>query len=354
MFFESSTRSTRPITARSPTISPRSASASAHSGDAATVRMSSASEARGATNVRGASPAAVAADAVKSSAQRCGVEPARAVGGHALDELARRGSRQGAEPDRRRERGVAEVHAGQVGAELLEAGRHQAQVVVLHEHGRAVVRHLRHRVGEGVVHRPVRVPRGAPRLVERRRPGQVPQPVVREPQHLVAHDVVGEAVGLRVEAEQPDAEAVGLDDPGGGRLAVPVGHGRRQPRGAGLGDERTDARHQPARAAPAGEGAVVTALEGHRAAVRHEDDRPVGGRRGHAAATVVTARRPHCRSCGLWRLPTSSGAPPRPRTSRRPSGGRRRPPAGPVTRSRWPTGARGRSRRSGAPTASRR
>ena len=66
--------------------------------------------------------------------------------------------------------------------------------------------------------------------------------MVGEPEHLVAHHVVGQAVGLGVEGEQPDAEPVGLDHPARRPPPVAVGDGGGEPGGVGAGHERADAR----------------------------------------------------------------------------------------------------------------
>ena len=204
------------------------------------------------------------------------VEPARAVGSHAGEQLLRRLGGQGAEPQRGRERRVAEVHAPEVWTPVTQVSGHQAQVVVLDQHGRALRRHVGHGIGEDLVQPPVGVPGGRPATVERGLASEVPQAVVGEPEHLVAHHVVGEPVGLGVDGEQAHAEAVRLDEPGGRRGSVPVGHGGGQPGHVGARDQRADAGHEPARAPLGDERAVVRGLEGDRAAVGDEDDRPVG------------------------------------------------------------------------------
>ena len=251
-------------------------------GDAATARMSSGSDARGATKVAGDRPATATAEAVKSSAQRCVWKPqARWT---AMPSTSSRAAAAGrAFSHTGGAKGVwLKCTQAKVGTQPAQAGSHEAQVVVLHEHGGSLGRHLGHGVGKGVVHGPVGVPGRRPRVVEGRLAREIPQAVVGEPEHLVAHHVVGQPVGLWVEGEQADVDAVGLHHAGRRRFAVAVGHGGGQPGGTGLGDEGADARHEPTGAAPAGEVAVGTALEGDRAAVRDEDDRPVGRRGGHA------------------------------------------------------------------------
>ena len=76
------------------------------------------------------------------------VEPAGPVGGEALDELLSGCLRQRAKPHRRRERRVVEVDAAEVRARRPEASGDEAQVVVLHEHDRAVRAGVADGVGE--------------------------------------------------------------------------------------------------------------------------------------------------------------------------------------------------------------
>ena len=55
-----------------------------------------------------------------------------------------------------------------------------------------------------------------------------------EPEDLVAHHVVGQPVGLGVEGEEADPEAVGLDHARcAAAVAVAVGHGGGDPGGVG-------------------------------------------------------------------------------------------------------------------------
>ena len=116
MFFDSSTRSTRPITCRSCTTSSSAASAASHSGDAAAARMSAGSDASGETNAGGSSSASARDEAAEVVGPALAVEAAGAVGGQAR--RAARGPRPRA--GRRSHTGgangrVVEVHARQVG-----------------------------------------------------------------------------------------------------------------------------------------------------------------------------------------------------------------------------------------------
>ena len=187
MFFDSSTRSTRPITCRSPTP-PRAGRAR---------RRTSARRPRhgcrrgptpaGRRRSAGDSPTSVAADAAKSPAHRRRVEAARAVGGQALRAArARRASGR-----RRSQAGGANGvwrkctqprsgRVGRAGARRRGTGGSPARAP---PRPRA---RLGDGVGERVVDRPVRVPRVAPGAVEGGLAGEVPEPVVGEPQRLVA------------------------------------------------------------------------------------------------------------------------------------------------------------------------
>ena len=167
---------------------------------------------------------------------------------------------------------MAEVHAGKIRAQRAEALGDEGQVVVLHEHGGVARGHLGNGIGEGVVDRPVGRPRLGPRCVEHRLARQVPQAMVSEPEDLVAHDVVGEPIGLRVEGQQVHPEPVGLHDPRSAGGPIAVGDGGGQPGCVGLREERTDAGHQATRAPLGAERAGVVLLEGHRPPVGHEHE----------------------------------------------------------------------------------
>ena len=237
-------RSTRPTTWRSPTSSSSAASAASQASEAAAARMSSGSEASGRTNVVGCSPARSRAQSRKSWAHRSVWKPQASVRGHAAQQLAHRDVRQRLEPHRRRERRVAEVHGGEVGPGRPEPLGHQAQVVVLHEHRRALGRRGRDGVGEGVVDLAVGVPGLGPAGVEGGLPGEVPEAVVGEPQHAVAHDVVGQAVRLGIEGDELHPEARRPPPrpaplpPGRPRSSPPRARWRRSRRRAGRGRTR--------------------------------------------------------------------------------------------------------------------
>jgi hypothetical protein len=188
------------------------------------------------------------------------------------------------------EGGVREVHGGQVGAVRPDERGQQHQVVVLHQHHRIAGGLGHDHLGEGQVHRPVRVPGGPPPGVEARPPGQVEQVVVHEPERRVAHDVVGHAVLLGVEVDEAQREPLGRDGARGGDGALGVGHGGRDPQGVGACDERGDARHQPAGAAPGDRRAGIVVAERHRAPVRHQHDRPLGDTGGIGGTGVVGGR----------------------------------------------------------------
>ena len=255
-----------------------SASAAAQAGEAAARRTSSASVGSGETNVRGVEREDLPGARQEVVGPAPGVEPARPVGGQPGQHLAGDVVRQHPQPRGGGERRVAEVDGRQVGPALDEAETQQAQVVVLHQHRRPMGGGLGHRLGEGVVDLAVRLPRLPQVPPERRLPGKIVEAVVHEPQDLVADHVVGQPVDLGVHRQQPGAEALGVDDPGRGRLPVAVRHGRRHPQGAGTRHERREAGHQPAGAPPGDQRAAAVAAERQGASVRYDDDGTVHGR----------------------------------------------------------------------------
>ena len=245
---------------RGPHDRPRArASAAAHSGDAAAARMSSGSDASGDDERR-------RLEVGERAGRRCGSRrPTAGVWNPQARWAARPSSSSCAAAS-----GSAPSHTGgangvwlkcthaRSGRVVAQPGRHQAQVVVLHEHGRALGRHLGHRVGEGVVHRAVGVPRVGP--ATRRRPARGRGPTGR---------------GARTRAPRcSPRRRRGGRSRGRGRAAA-RGTRRPRPRPALAASrspsdmaaasqvtspsaaERPDARHQPAGAALADERAVV-------------------------------------------------------------------------------------------------
>jgi hypothetical protein len=104
-----------------------------------------------------------------------------------------------------RPRSVGEVADAQVGAQLAEHPRHQAQVVVLDQHGGAVGGLLGQRLGEGAVVGAVRVPLAPELRVEDRLQRGLVQHVVDEPEHGVGDAVVRVGVHLGVDGQHPYA-----------------------------------------------------------------------------------------------------------------------------------------------------
>ena len=266
-------RSTRAMTSRSPTSSSISASAASQAGEAAAAPhvVGVGRQRRHERAGRERQHVAAAGRRSRRPSAGCG---SRRPGGRPGPTAARRrcgraapAARSGVANGR-----VAEVDRGEVGAALGQAETQQAQVVVLHQHGGALGGDLGHRVGERLVHVAVGLPRLAQVGPERRLAGQVVEAVVDEPQDLVADHVVGQPVGLGVDAEQADAEVLRVDHAGGRRLAVAVGHGGGHPQRVGARDQGPEARHEPAGAPPGHQPAAVVRPERQRATVRHDDD----------------------------------------------------------------------------------
>ncbi len=149
------------------------------------------------------------------------------------------------------------MHEAQVGPGGPEPGGDEAQVVVLHQDGGTVGSGLGGRVGEGLVDLAVRRPRRAPAAVEAGPPSGVEETVVGEPERGVAHDVIGGAVGVGIERQQPHPQTLGHHDASVGGGPVPVGHGRRDPDRVGAVDEGGQAGHEAAGAASGDELAAV-------------------------------------------------------------------------------------------------
>ena len=260
-------RSTRTTKRQSPTSASMSASASAQADPAATPRMSAASGPRGATKVAGGSTPSALQQARKRSRQRAVWKPQ---------------ARWAAMPSSRRCRGrsgrIRSWSAGANGVWLkctgVEVGPRagqrlgdQAEVEVLDEDDRALGRDLGDRGGERLVDLDVGVPGRPPVAVDHRAAGLVVEAVVDEPQGGVGHDVVEGPVGVGVDGQGPEPEALDVDHPLTGRLPVGVGHGRRHPHGVGAGHERADARDQAAGAPPGHQPTLLVVAEGDRAPV---------------------------------------------------------------------------------------
>jgi hypothetical protein len=272
MFFDSSMRSTRTMRWRSPTRSSSSRSFVAHASDAATLPMSSASAAAGATNVVGVTPPpSCAQHASNDAAQRPQQRRRDVVGQHA------HGVGRG-------ERRVVEVHDAQVVAQLTQRAGDEGEVVVLHEDGRTGGRLVGDRPGVGVVHPPERLPRRSPRAIEPGPARHVVEAVVEEPQRAVGDHVV--VAGEVLDHDRQHAVAVALDHaPLGGPL---VGLAQRggDPRRLGALERTADDGDEPAAASLHLQVAVVADRERDRSAVRRQHD---GGHVVTVPTTVATA-----------------------------------------------------------------
>ena len=276
------------------------------------------------------------------------------VGGQAGEQLAA-GVAGSTRSCRGGEGRVAEVHEAQVGPALGERRRQEAEVVVLHQHGRALGGRLGHHVGEGLVHRAVGAP--TPR-----------------------------ASGCRSGAGGPGRRGRGgrTRGPRCRRRRRRPGRRRRRRRAAAPGSPRPRPRPRAAASRSPSDMAAAT----HRASVpAPAGPGPTPARRrpaGHQVAVVVPARttpgpgwrrsRPGARAMGP--LYTGRAMAPRARigrcftvavrvviapdkfqgtaTARAVARADRRPAWEPATRPtscRWPTAARAPSTRSAAPTA---
>ena len=131
---------------------------------------------RAATRTSAASsPASVASGRREVVGPALRVEPAGVVGGHArrAAPAARRSGRTPSHTGGANGVWLKCTHA-QVGAPVAQARGDQAQVVVLHEHGRALRRHVGHGVGEDLVHARGRRPTRRASGVEARARGRGP------------------------------------------------------------------------------------------------------------------------------------------------------------------------------------
>src|SRR6202035_1068455 len=97
---------------------------------------------------------------------------------------------------------VAEVDRAEIGAGLPQHLTQQGEVVVLHQDRRRVGGFGTDHVGHGPVVGPVATPGRVPVAVEAGPVGQVEQVVVQVPQGGVGDDVVGHAVGARVDGDR--------------------------------------------------------------------------------------------------------------------------------------------------------
>ena len=160
------------------------------------------------------------------------VEAAGRVPGHAVEQLGPHVVGQHREHVGRGERCVQEVHEAQVQPLLGQHPPQEREVVVLHEHGVALPGPRRHDVGHRPVVGPVALPGHPPVAVEAGPVRQVEQMVVAVPERGVGDDVVGLPVGLVVDDDRNQIEAVLVHEPSGDRLAVRRPHRHRGPRRA--------------------------------------------------------------------------------------------------------------------------
>ena len=169
---------------------------------------------------------------------RVAVEPTGAVARHAVAHLGRDAVGEDAEHGRVGEGRVQEVHGAQIGPSFGQHPAQQRKVVVLHEHGVALAGAAGDDVGDGAVVGPVPLPGHPPVAVEAGPLRQVEEVVVHVPQRGVGHDVVGLAVGLVVDEDGHQVQAVVVHEALGDGLAVRRPHRHRGPR-------RAAARQQP-------------------------------------------------------------------------------------------------------------
>ena len=321
-FFDSSMRSTRTMSWRSPTASSRAASSCG-----ALLATPPPSRCRRGRRRPGRRRSAGRAPSTSRAARPRRRRPTGWRGSR------RRGGRPGPAAARRRRRSGStrsavgsqngvwlKCTAAQVGAGVRPAARRPARggsPARARPRPRAPPR--RRASAKAWLTRAVRVPRLPPAPVDAGPAGQVEQAVVQEPQRGVGDHVVGHAVLVGVDRQRPHAEALGLDDPLLGRLAVGVGHGGRDPGRAAGRRRRARGSTQPAGAPLGLQLAVVVPRERDGPAVRHDDDRlqvdaPASAAPYPACPIVVAA-------------PTSSGG-RRPRPRSRPPSARGRVPAG--------------------------
>ena len=165
----------------------------------------------------------------------------------------------------------------------------EGEVVVLHEDGRSGRGLLDHGVRHDLVVAAVALPGQAPVPVEAGPAGQIEEMVVEVPQGGVGHDVVGRPVGVVVDDDGEQPEAVVFHAALRHRGAVGRPHRHRDPRRPGAGQQRPDGRDEPATAGDRDEGAVRAEAEGERSAVG--DDDAVVVRRHRLSGTRVRGRR---------------------------------------------------------------
>ena len=154
-----------------------------------------------------------------------------------------------------------------VGQHLAEEG----EVVVLHQDGRAGRGPLDHGVGHHLVVPAVALPRQPPVPVEPGPAGQVEEMVVQVPQGGVGHDVVGRPVGLVIDDDGEQREAVVDHATLLDRGAVGGPHGHRDPGRPGAGQQRRDRGDEPATAGHGDQGTVSVEAEGERSAIGDDD-----------------------------------------------------------------------------------
>ena len=172
---------------------------------------------------------------------------------------------QHAEQGRRRERRVQEVNRAQVGAAPRRASARGARSGSPARTRGALAARGGHHVRHGGVVGPVPLPCRPPVAVEAGPVGQVEEVVVAVPQGRVGHDVVGLAVGVVVDVDGHELEAVLDHEPPGHGVAVRRPHGRPRPTSC-RSPPAAGAASRPGRRRPAPGPAAVGTGVGTRAA----------------------------------------------------------------------------------------
>ena len=150
--------------------------------------------------------------------------------------------------------------------------RDERELVVLDQHVLAVGGHVDDRLGEGPVHLDVALPRLAEAPVEAGPAGQIEQPVVQEPDHAVRDDVVVQPRVCGSSASSRACTPPGRRRAGGDRGAVVLADRRGDPgRVFAVREQRHQRGDHSTRAAVRGEGAVRVGDEAKRPAVRDDD-----------------------------------------------------------------------------------